>query len=169
MAKKILIATLLLALALGSGFALYYFSDTEVIKRQLAGLALEIGKEGQEPPVPMALKMRNIKNALAKSCLAVIPERGYSESLEPDLIIQYLIYHRNRFTLLAVAFEKMAIDLPTQARAAVQTTVRLRYQNAGQAALAEEVHQVELGLVKNDKKWLIDTVTMPAALVELGK
>lgn len=169
MAKKIVIVTLVLALALGGCFAWYYFSDPQVIKRQLAGLAAEIGKEGQEPPVAMALKMRNVKNTLAKSCLVVIPERDYSESLEPDLIIQYLIYHRNRFTQFAVAFENMTIDLPTKERATVQTIIRLRYQNAGQAALAEEMHQVELALVKSDKKWLLDKITMPAGLVESGK
>jgi hypothetical protein len=169
MAKKIFIATLVLALALGGCFALYYFSDTEVIKRQLAGLAAEIGKDGQEPPVAMALKMRNVKNALAKSCLVVIPERGYSESLEPDLIIQYLIYHRNRFIKLAVAFENMVIDISAKERATVQAILRILHQNAGLAELAEEVHQVELVLVKSDKKWLLDKVTMPVALVESGK
>lgn len=170
MANKILIPILMLAVALGGCFALYYFADKEVIKRQLAGLALEIGKKEQhEPPMAMALKMRNVKNTLAKSCLVTIPERGYSESLEPDLIIQFLIYHRNRFNTLAVTFENMAIDIPAKDNAAVQTSVRIRYQNAGQAELADEVHQVELTLVKNDKKWRLDKVTMPVALVESGK
>jgi hypothetical protein len=130
---------------------------------------VEISKEGQEPPVAMALKMRNVKNALAKSCLVVIPEMGYSETLEPDLIIQYLIYHRNRFIKLAVAFENRVVDIPAKERAAVQATIRIRYQHAGQAELVEEVHQVELALVKSDKKWLLDTITMPVALVESGK
>jgi hypothetical protein len=169
MGKKIIIATLALTVVLGGCFALYYFSDTEVIKRQLSGLAAEIGKEGQEPPMAMALKMRTAKNALAKSCLVVIPERGYSESLESDLIIQYLIYHRNRFALLAVAFENMTVAIPAKERAAVQTAVRLRHLKAGQTELAEEVYQVELALVKRDKKWLLDKVTLPEALVESGR
>ena len=170
MAKKILIFILGLAVALGGCFALYYFSDKEVIKRQLAGLAVEIGKkEQQEPPMAMALKMRNVKNVLAMSCLVAIPERGYSEPLEPDLIIQYLIYHRNRFILLAVAFDNMTVTIPAKERAAVQATVRIRNQNTGQAEFIEEVHQVELALVKRDKKWLLDKVTIPEALVESGK
>ena len=170
MAKKILIPILMLAVALGGCFALYYFSDQEVIKRQLSGLAGEIGKKGQqEPPVAMALKMRDVKNALATSCLVTIPERGYSESLEPDLIIQYLIYHRNRFILLAVAFDNMTVTIPAKERAAVQATVRIRHQHTGQAEFIEEVHQVELALVKRDKKWLLDKVTMPEALVESEK
>jgi hypothetical protein len=166
MAKKIFIATLLLVVTLGCGFAFYYFSDKEVIKRQLAGLAAEIGKEGQEPPVEMALKMRNVKNALAKSCLVTIPERGYSEPLEPDLIIQYLIYRRNHFIHLTIAFEKMAVDIPAKERATVQGTIRVRHQDSVQAESLEEAHEVKIALVKSDKKWLLDKVTLPEALVD---
>lgn len=169
MAKKIFIAALMLVVVLGGCFALYYFSDTEVIKRQLAGVAAEIGKEGQEPPMAMALKMRNIKYTLAESCLVVIPERGYSESLEPDLIIQYLIYHRNRFVLFVVAFENLVVDIPAKERATVQAMVRVRHLSAGEAEPVEEGGQVELALVKGDKKWLLDKVTMPEALVESGQ
>ena len=169
MAKKILIVTLMLVVVLGGCFALYYFSDKEVIKRQLAGLAAEIGKEGQEPPMAMALKMRNVKNVLAKSCLVTIPERGYSESLESDLIIQYLIYHRNRFILLAAAFENVIVAIPAKERGTTQATVRIRHQNTGQAEPVEEVHQIEISWVKSDKKWLLDTIMMPEALVESGK
>ncbi len=170
MTKKYLIPILMLAVALGGCFAFYYFSDKEVIKRQLAGLAGEIGKKGQqEPPVVMALKMRNVKNVLATSCLVTIPERGYSEPLEPDLIIQYLIYHRTRFILFAVAFENMTVTIPAKERAAVQATVRIRHQKMGQTKPIEEVDQVELALVKRDKKWLLDKITLPEALVASGQ
>lgn len=165
MAKKIFIVALVLAIALG-GWLAYYFSDKVVIKRQLTGLAVELGKEGQEPPLQLALKMRQVKNMLAKGCLVTIPERSYSEVLEQDLIIQYLIYHRNRFTLLTLAFENMIIDIPVKGQAAVQATVRLRRQNTAQTDPLEESHQVELALVKGDKKWLFHKVTMPEGLVE---
>lgn len=169
MAKKIRIATLMLVVVLGGCFAWYYFSDQEVIKRQLSGLAAEIGKEGQEPPMTMALKMRTIKNRLAMPCQVVIPEKGYSEPLEPDLIIQYLIYHRNRFILLGAAFENVAVAVPAKERGTVQAAVRIRYQHAGQAAPVEEVHQVALSWVKRDNQWQLETVTMPEALVESGQ
>ncbi|MEK6202211.1 MAG: hypothetical protein N2A40_07305 [Desulfobulbaceae bacterium] len=165
LAKKILIVALLLVMAFG-GWLTYYFSDKEVIKRQLAGIAMALGKEGQETPIQMALKMREIKNMLAKSCLVTIPEREFTEAMEQDLIIHYLIYHRNRYSLLTVAFEDMNIDIPAKGQAAVQSTVRLRLQDTPQAESVEESHQVEFSLAKGDKKWLFHTVTMPEAMVK---
>jgi hypothetical protein len=151
--------------ALG-GWLTYYFSDKEVIKRQLTGIAMALGKEGQESPIQMALKMREVKNMLAESCLVTIPEREYTEAMEQDLIIHYLIYHRNRYAVLTVAFKDVSIDIPAKGQAVVQSTVLLRLQNTAQTSPAEENHQVKFSLVKGDKKWLFDTVTMPEAMVK---
>lgn len=151
-------------MALGSWLT-YYFSDREVIKRQLTGIAVALSKEGQETPIQMALKMREVKNMLAESCLVTIPERGYTEALEQDLVLHYLIYHRNRYSLLTVAFENVIIDITAKGQAALQSTVRLRLQNTAQTEPVEESHQVEFSLAKGDKKWLFHTVTMPEALV----
>ncbi len=152
-------------MALG-GWLTYYFSDKEVIKRQLTGIAMALGKEGQESPIQMALKMREVKNMLAESCLVTIPEREYTEAMEQDLIIHYLIYHRNRYAVLTVAFKDVSIDIPAKGQAVVQSTVLLRLQNTAQTSPAEENHQVKFSLVKGDKKWLFDTVTMPEAMVK---
>jgi len=116
-------------MVLGSWFAYDYFSDKEVIKRQLIGLAAEIGKDGQETPVKMALKMGHIKNKAASSCVIIIPERGYEEVLESDLIIQYLIYYRSRFALLAVVLDKMLIMVSAKESAEVQVTVTAQHQD----------------------------------------
>lgn len=164
LAKKILLVALLLVMAFG-GWLTYYFSDKEVIKRQLTGIAVALGKEGQETPIQMALKMREVKHMLAESCLVTIPERGYTETLEQDLVIHYLIYHRNRYSLFTVAFENVTIDIPAKGQAAVQSTVRLRLQNTPSAESVEESHQVKFSLAKDDKKWLFHTVTMPEAMV----
>ena len=165
MIKKSFIVALVLAIAM-SGWLAYYFSAKEVIKRQLTGLAVELGKEEQESPLQMARKMGKIKKMLEKDCLVTIPEMGYSEVLEQDLIIHYLIYHRNRFALLTAAFEDVIIDIPLKGQATVQSTVSLRHQNMAQTGFIEESHQVEIALVKSDKKWLFHKVTMPEALVE---
>ncbi len=165
MVKKIIIVALILTIALG-GWLAYYFSDKEVIKRHLGGLAVELGKDGQETPVQMALKMRHIKNMLTVRCQVTIPERGYGERLEQDLIIRYLIYHRSRYALLSVAFEDMVVDIPTKGQAMVQTMVRLQRKKTNQANAVEETHQVELALNRGDKKWLIEKITMPEALVQ---
>lgn len=149
-----------------SGWLTYYFSDKVVIKRQLTGIAMALGKEGQESPIQMALKMREVKNMLAASCLVTIPEREYTEAMEQDLIVHYLIYHRNRYTLLTVAFKDVSIDIAAKGQAVVESTVLLRLQNTAQTSPVEENHQVKFSLVKGDKKWLFDTVTMPEAMVK---
>ncbi|MDD3816256.1 MAG: hypothetical protein PHZ02_16615 [Desulfocapsaceae bacterium] len=165
MVKKIVIVALVLVIALG-GWLAYYFSDKEVIKRQLTDLAVELAKEGQESPIQMALKMRQVKSMLGKSCLVTIPERTYHEALEQDLIIQYLIYHRNLYTLLDVGFEDVLINIPAKGQAEVQSTVRLRRQKTTQTDSLEERHRVEISLVKGEQKWLFDKVILPEALIE---
>ena len=163
MAKKIIAVALVLVIALGAWLA-YYFSDKEVIKRQLAGLAVELSKEGKETPVQMALKLKKVKDMLAESCQVDIPGRNYSQSLERDLIIQYLIYHRNRYTFISVAFEDVLIEIPVEGQATVTTTIRLiRSRGAVQDAV-EEAHQVGLSMEKGEGNWLLNAVTMPEAL-----
>ena len=165
MAKNILIAALGLVVVLGSWFAYVYFSDKEVIKRQLFGLAAEIGKDGQEPPVKMALKMGHIKNMADRRCMVIIPERGYEEALESDLIIQSIIYYRNRFALLAVSLDKMIILVSAKDNAEVQVTVTAQHQYSAQADPVKKVHKVGLTLIKSDKKWLIRKILIPAGLL----
>ena len=151
-------------MALG-GWLTYYLSATEVIKRQLTEITVALGKDGQESAVQMALKMREVKNMLAESCLVTIPERGYNEALEQDLIIHYLIYYRNRYSLLTLAFEDLHIDIPVKGQAVVQSTIRLRLQSTPQSEVVEKSHQVSFSLTRGDKKWLFQTITLPEALV----
>ena len=151
-------------MALGGWFT-YYFSAKEVIKRQLTGITVALGKEGQETAVQMALKMREVKNMLAESCLVTIPERVYNEALEQDLIIHYLISYRYRYALLTLALEDLRIDIPVKGQAVAQTTVRLRLQSTPQSEPVEESHQVTFSLTRGDKKWLLQTITLPEALV----
>ncbi len=166
MANKSLVTILALVVVIAGWFAYDYFSDKEVIKRQLLGLAVAIGKEGQEPPVQLALKMGNIKNMVAKSCLVIVPERGYNETLEPDIIIQFLIYYRNRFNRLAVTLDDMIVDVSTKEKAGVQVAVSVKRLDSVQTETIKKDQLVELNLVKSDKKWLIQKVTLPEALLD---
>ncbi|MFH2123934.1 MAG: hypothetical protein ABIJ50_10690 [Pseudomonadota bacterium] len=165
MGKKLPLITLVLTIILGCWLT-FYFSDKEVIKRQLTDLAVELGKEGQEPPIQMAMKMRKVKNMLGESCLVTIPEKTYHEALEQDLMIHYLIYHRNRYTFLVIAFEDVIVNIPAKGQAEVQSTVRLRRRNTTQTDSIEELHKVEMSLVRGDKEWLFHKIILPEALIE---
>jgi len=166
MAKKSLVTILALVGVIASWFAYDYFSDKEVIKRQLFGLAVEIGKEGQEPPVQLALKMGNVKNMVARSCLVIVPERGYSETLDPDVTTQFLIYYRNRFNRLAVTLDDMIVNVSTKETAGVQVAVSVKRLDSVQIETIKKNQLVELNLFKSDKKWLIQKVTLPEALLD---
>lgn len=163
MAKKIISIAVVLAIALGGWFA-YYFSDKEVIKRQLHELAVELSKEGKESPVQMALKLKKVKDMLADPCRADIPERNYSKELERDLIIQYLIYHRNRYAFISMTFADLEIDIPAEGKAEVDATVRLMRHAGLEEDGVEELYQVEISMAKGEDAWLLHAVTMPEAL-----
>lgn len=163
MKNKLLIA---IAIALlGSGWWLfYYFSDKEVIKRQFIALAKEIGKEGKETPIVIALKMKPVNEFLAQGCEVAVPERSYLKVMEPGLIIRYLIIYRDRHTTLLVAIEDLIINIPSKGQAELNASVHLS-GNTSQAVFFEEMHRVEFSLHKADKKWLIHKITLPEALV----
>lgn len=167
MAKKLIISALVVVIGLG-GWLAWYFSDSQVIRRQLVTLAADLSKEGRETPVQMAFKLRNIMEMLGDSCEVHIPERRYRQALEQDLIIRYLIYHRSRYDQIEVTFSEVEVAIPTKGRASVRSTVQLRHTLATPAGpeVENQAEPVTLALVKGDKKWLFTTVTMPEALVE---
>jgi hypothetical protein len=164
MKNKYNLALLVLAVVL-IGWLSWYFSDKQVIKRQLIELSWNLSKKGDESTMEMALKMREIKLLLAAESLVVIPERNYSESLGQDMIIRYLMYYRDLHEILTVTFEGMVIDIPDKGEARVESAVVLLKQYLGKTAV--KVHApVELMLHKQDKKWLLRKATVPEILVE---
>ena len=165
MLKKFIPVVLLLAVVV-TGWLAYYYSDKQVIKRQLVAAAGELNKEGQETAVQVALKMHNVQDILAQSCQVVIPDRNYDESVERDLIIRYLIYHRSLYTGIKVALEDLSVDIPVKKRALVQSTVFLQRMGTDQSAPVEERSRVELVLEKGEKKWLLNKITLPESLIK---
>ena len=164
MANKLIIVALVLTVVLGSWFA-YYYSDKEVIKRQLTGLAGKLEKEAGETPIQLALKMRAVKDQLADRCRIVVPERSFDEALEQDLIIRYLMYRHNGYEVITVVFEELQVDIPAKGEAAAQVTVRINMNKANQAEAVEESGQVDLTLKKGEDNWLLHTVIVPENLV----
>ena len=164
MVNKLIIVVLVLAVVLGSWFA-YYFSDKEVIKRQLTGLARDLGKEAKETPIRLALKMRAVKDQLADRCQVLVPEQSFNEALEQDLIIRYLMYRHNSYEDITVVFEELQVDIPTKGEATAQVTVRINMNEVNQEEAVEESGQVELSLKKGEDNWLLHSVIVPENLV----
>lgn len=165
MAKKLIGVALVLLLALG-GWLAYYFSDQEVVRRQLAVLAGELSKEGKETPVQMAVKLRTIKEMLAESCQVTIADLDHVEELERDLVIHYLIYYRQRYVAIKITFAEVEINIPAKGVATVQAFVSLeRVKKAGDERRAER-YPVEIALKKGEDNWLINAVSIPDALTK---
>jgi hypothetical protein len=165
MVNRLIIVALVLAVVLGSWFA-YYYSDKEVIKRQLTGLAGKLEKEAGETPIQLALKMRAVKDQLVDRCRIVVPERSFDEALEQDLIIRYLMYRHTSYEVITVVFEELQVDIPARDEAAAQVTVRINMNKSDQQEAVEESGQVDLTLTKGEDNWLLHTVIVPENLVE---
>lgn len=160
--KFMLIAIVLLAGI--TGWLLHHFSDREVIKRKFNSIATELGKQGEESPVALALKMRPVKDFIGPSFLAMVPETNYRETLDPEMVIRYLIIYRSRQSSLEIAMDKIEVDIPGKGLAEVSALVRVT-ANPGRQDFFDEVHQLTFSLRKEDKKWLLHQAILPDALV----
>ena len=163
MNKKWMIPVAVLLAGL-TGWFLHYTSDREVIKRTLNSLAVSIGKEGDESPIQLALKMRPVKDFIAPACKVIVPESSYQEDLNPDLVIRYLIIYRSRQANLQVAIDKIVVDIPGKGLAEVSMLIHIT-ANRNQPDFFDEVYQVKFSLQKEEKKWRLHQATLPDALV----
>jgi len=158
--------TIGIALALVvTGWLCWYFSDTQVIKRQLIGLTWEVNKKNsQESTIETALKMREVKAALAADCRVTVQSR-INETIERDIAITYLMYYRDRYETIAVSFKQIDIQFPVKGEAAVQVSVLLKRQKP-QVAATEVTAPVMLRLKKQDGNWLLTQAEIALALVD---
>lgn len=158
---------ILLALALVLiGWLSWYFSDKQVVKRQLIELTLNLSKKKGESTMETALKMRGVKAVLADNCTVIIPESKQSESVENDMIIRYLMHYRDRYRTLSVNFEDMLIDIPVKGEAQVLSTVLLVKNTSGKEPISVRA-PVALTLKKQkDKDWLLHETVVPRVLLQ---
>ncbi len=146
----------------------WYFSDRQVIKRQLTALAWDLGKESrQESTMETALKMRDVKAVLAESCCTlIVPERGRrTDFAERDLAVMYLMHYRDRYENLAVSFEDMEIDFPAKGEAAVRTQARLLRQIKPDQPAEETAAPALISLKKQGGDWMLTQAEIAEVLV----
>jgi ketosteroid isomerase-like protein len=143
----------------------WYFSDRQIIKRQLTAMAWDINREPQESTMETAIKMRDVKAVLAPQCQVTVPETHLDESFERDMGIMYLMNYRSRYEMLAPSFEEMEISFPADNVAAVQATVLLKRQKQ-QGQPTEVAAPVKLTLQKTDGDWLLNHAELAAAFLD---
>lgn len=130
-------------------------------------MARELGKNGRESRVQLSLKIRAVKDRLASICLVDIPERGYREELDRQLITGYLFMLRTRFSLLGIDLRDVSVEIEPEKQARVLsgvvidgTTIRQRQVN--------ETYNLEIILKKNENNWRITKAVLPNDLVLIG-
>lgn len=166
--KRILIAVPILLFFI---WLAWYYSDKQVIKRQLTELTWNINKEANEPILETGLKMREVKQMLAPDVRAIIPERKHNETIDSDMAIRYLMYYRDRYETLTIRFNEMRIELPEKGKATVTTTVSVQRKTPQANTPDELTEQVELLLVKDKEQeggrdWRLTQATVPARLMQ---
>uniref|UniRef100_UPI004056DA5F hypothetical protein n=1 Tax=Candidatus Electrothrix sp. TaxID=2170559 RepID=UPI004056DA5F len=165
--KYILFSIPVLMLIIGLA---WYYSDKQVIKRQLNELTLNISKQAKESTLDTALKMGDVKQMLAQNVQAIVSERNYSESQPYEMIIRYLMYYRNRYETLSVSLTDLVIEFPEKGKATASLIVDVQRTQAGNEP--EHLNEpVELLLKKNTekkrgRKWLLVQASVTAPLVE---
>ncbi len=167
MIKKIFYTGVVLCFITGSGLLLHYYSDEQVVRRLCFTMARELGKNGRESRVQLSLKIRAVKDRLASICLVDIPERGYREELDRQLITGYLFMLRTRFSLLGIDLRDVSVEIEPEKQARVLsgvvidgTTIRQRQVN--------ETYNLEIILKKNENNWRITKAVLPNDLVLIG-
>ncbi len=165
--KYILLAIPALLLLIWLG---WYFSDKQVITRQLTELTWNLNKEKAEATLETGLKLREIKFMLASDVRAIVSERNYSETLGRDMLIRYLMYYRDKYETLTVILEDLLIELPAKGEATASATVLVQRKKS-QNDLEELSEPVEFLLKKDKEKkggrdWRLVEAKVSAALVE---
>lgn len=165
--KYILLAIPALLLLIWLG---WYFSDKQVIKRQLNELSWNLNKEKEEATLETALKLREIKFMLASDVRGIVSDRNYSEIIPRDMLIHYLMYYRDRYETLTVSFEDLLIELPAKGEATASANVLVHRENQ-QNNLEDLSEPVEFFLKKDKEQkggrdWRLVEARVSAALVE---
>lgn len=148
-----------------AGWLGWYFSDRQVIKRQLMAMSWDISRKPQESTMETAVKMRNIKAVLAAECRVLVPESRLDETLERDMGIMYLMHYRNRYQVLAVALDELRIDFAADSTAYVQAVVLLKRQKQN-ASLTKVSAPVKLIMQERDGEWLLTQAEIASVLLE---
>ncbi len=166
MNKKVLIIAAILVLAGGTSWYLWYFSDKQVIKRKFNDMAASLSKEeGEETPLQIATKMLPVKNFLAPACEVMVPQRNYHRTLEPGMIIRYLIMYRSRLASLEVSIDEISVEIPDPGKGEVSTLVNVT-ANRNRPDFFDETHRLEFSLEKQENDWQLHQAVVPGALVD---
>lgn len=165
MAKKLLAVGLVFLVAVGCWLSFYY-SDKEVLRRHVRGIAADMVKKGPESQMEATFKLRGINSLLDNKSRVIIPERGYDTVLEKSSITRYLMYYRNTCKTLAVNLEQVDISIPLKKKAVVQCFVTVRKELEGQDGVSENQGWIELTLEKKEGDWLLQQASLTEALVE---
>lgn len=145
-----------IAIIAGAVFLVYNFfmSDEKKVIKTLNRLSELVSKEGEEPAVMMAQRIRGVGDLFAESCLFSSDARNMSRSFRPDEITSHTASARAGFLNLSLKFYDMNVTFPDDGLARVSLTAILSGLTKSEE-LFDETHEMEVELVLVEKTWLI--------------
>ncbi|MDH3976038.1 MAG: hypothetical protein OEV42_17320 [Deltaproteobacteria bacterium] len=159
MVKVVKIAIALVSLAVAGFFIYSYFmSDEKKVIKRLVRLSELVSKEGEEPAVIMAGRIRGVGDLFAETCRFSSDARNMSRTFRPDEITSHTASARANFLKLSIKFYDMNVSFPGDKAALVSLTAILSGVTKSEA-LFDEIHELEVELVHVEKKWLIRRIT----------
>lgn len=157
---KILKMVLALILLAGAGFIIYnyFMSDEKKVIKRLERLAELVSKEGQEPAVMMAQRIRGVGDLFAETSMFSSDARNMSRTFRPDEITSHTASARAAFLNLSLKFYDMNVRFTEDGVARVSLTAIASGLTKSEE-LFDETHELDVELVKVEKGWFISRIT----------
>lgn len=148
-----------IALVAGAAYFLYNFfmSDEKKVISQLDKLAQLVSKEGEEPALMMAQRIRGVADLFAETCQFSSDARHVSRTFRPDEITSHTASARANFLNLSLKFYDINVDFPEEGLARASLTAILTGLGKSDE-LFDETHELEVEFVKSEKGWLIQRI-----------
>ena len=152
MVRRLVIMALLAAAAWGIWY--YLRGDERQVRGRLSELARLVSKEGEEPVVAMALRMKRLGTLFAPLCRIESDRHGLFGELPPDRITSHAAAGRAPFRRLSLAFHDVGVRFPREGEGVATATAVLSGVTKAED-LFEETHEVEIGFVKGEGGWRV--------------
>jgi hypothetical protein len=160
---KYVVIAVLIALVAGVCAVRFWPSDERAIRRQLALIESAGSKAAAEKPVEALLKARQIAELFGDPCLLTVESVQHAGSYARKQIQDRVVMVRAAYLQASVSLHDVAIDIDAEKTAVVRGTVRLRGQQATEAAVAD-AHELRAEMRPIDGKWLFTAVEIVQVL-----
>jgi hypothetical protein len=128
-------------------------TETRRVKKSFHRLSEWVSKEGEENPLSMARKARDLGSLFAEKCEFKTPVDPLSGTLSPEEISGLAMRGRALFSFFEVRFYDLKIEIRERDTAHVDLTAMAKGRMTNGETI-QETHEIACILKKIDKRWL---------------